>query len=648
MKLSSLTNSNLIILNSKLESKDDVLKALVKKLYENGKITSEEEFLKVVYEREEISETGMEQGLAIPHGKSNCVKEAAFAVMVTNNKVSDWKSIDPDNEVKYIFLLAIPDSESGGMHLDLLAELMQKMSDDDYKQKLFNSKTVEEFYKNIDNQLEEKEEQVEYTKTIVAVTACPAGIAHTYMAAEALVKAGAKLGVKVYVEKQGANGVEDKHTAENLKNADAAIFAVGVAVKNQERFDHLPTVKVAVADPLKDGEAVIKKALDKAEKQGKGEYKGNDDEEEKTKVLEIIKQSVMTGISYMVPIIVAGGMLGAFVVLITNIFDLQYLLQDSTSWLSMFKTLGGNLMGVILIPVLSAYMAYAIGEKTALAPGFAAGIAASIIQGGFLAGMAGGLLAGLIIVLLKKYIPAKGTMAGFVSFWVYPVLSTVLIGILMLLVVGPPIAWLNVTLVNFLKSLEGANAGILGAVIGIMVSFDLGGPVNKAAYTFTQASIAEGFIMPYAVFSSVKMVSGFAVTLATLIFAKCYDKEEREIGKSTWILALAGITEGAIPFMMRNPITVIISLCTGSAVTGAIVAIAGIGLDVPGAGIFSLFMLKGESPTATLSVEDAVISGVIWLGAALLGAVISAAMLVATRKAKLKKEKKEALLENRI
>ncbi|MGL4605966.1 MAG: PTS 2-O-a-mannosyl-D-glycerate transporter subunit IIABC [Eubacteriaceae bacterium] len=631
MRLSNLTNKNLILLKSDLQTKDEVIRALVKKLYSEGKIRSEEEFYEAVMERESLSETGMEGGLAIPHGKADCVKEAAFAIATTKKAVKDWESLDPDNEVQYIFLLAIPTAESGSTHLELLGELMQKMSNEGYKKKLFNSKTVEELYNNLDSAIEEKEEQINYTKTIVAVTACPAGIAHTYMAAEALKKAGDELGVKVFVEKQGANGIEDKITNQQLKEADAAIFSVAVAVKGSERFDHLPLVKTTVSEPLKDAKKIITKALEKAEKQGKSDYVELEDEEKSDSIGSIIKQSLMTGISYIIPIIVAGGMIGAFAVIITNVFGLQSLATTEGSWLWLFKGLGSNLLGTMMIPILSAYMAYSIADKTALAPGFAAGVAANMIAGGFLCGMLGGLLAGFVIKYMRKYIPAKGTFAGFISFWVYPVLSTLIIGIIIFLIIGKPVAWLNASLISALGALGGSNAALLGGILGIMVSFDLGGPVNKAAYAFCIGAMAEGIIMPYAVFASVKMVSGFAITIATIVGKRLYTIEEQEIGKSTWILVLAGITEGAIPFMIADPIRVILSLCAGSAVTGAIVAMCNIGLDVPGAGIFSIFVLKdGIGGLANVGI---------WVGAAILGAAISSVLLIATRKQKIKKLK---------
>ena len=234
--------------------------------------------------------------------------------------------------------------------------------------------------------------------------------------------------------------------------------------------------------------------------------------------------------------------------------------------------------------------------------------------------------------MLRKVIPAKGTLAGFVSFWVYPVLSTLIVGIVIFLLIGKPVAWINTALINFLGSMSGSNGALLGAVIGIMVSFDLGGPVNKAAYTFCVGAMAEGILMPYAAFASIKMVSGFAITAATKLFKNLFTKEEQEIGSSTWILVLAGITEGAIPFMMADPIRVIISLCTGSAVTGAIIGSVAIGLDVPGAGIFSLFLLKNG--------VGGIANAAIWFFAAVVGAIVSTILLVFFRKMKLRNERR--------
>jgi 2-O-A-mannosyl-D-glycerate-specific PTS system IIC component len=275
-------------------------------------------------------------------------------------------------------------------------------------------------------------------------------------------------------------------------------------------------------------------------------------------------------------------------------------------------------------------MAYSIADKPALGPGFAAGVAANLIGSGFLGGMLGGILAGYFLKFLKHYVKPKGTFAGFISFWVYPVVGTLVVGSVMLFLVGKPLALLNQGLLDWLQGMSGTNALILGAIIGAMVSFDLGGPINKAAYTFCIGAMASGNFIPYAAFASVKMVSAFSVTGATLIDKKNFTKQEKEIGKQTWLLGLAGITEGAIPFMMNDPLRVIPSLVAGSAITGAIVSYFNIGLNVPGAGIFSLALLQGKPMLLAASI---------WFGAALIGAVVSTILLIATRKSKLKREK---------
>lgn len=636
MNLKKVTNKNLIAIDCDFQTKRQVIEFLVDRLYAEKKVASREEFLQAVMDREALSETGVSDGIAIPHGKSETVREAAFAVARVKKPIADWESMEEDNQVTLIFLLAIPASQAGGTHLELLAELMTKAQDEEFLTALKTAPTVDALYDCFD--VAEKTSapaNQTYSKTIVAVTACPAGIAHTYMAAEALVKAGEEMGVKVYVEKQGANGVEGRHTPAHLRDADAAIFAVDVAVKEIERFGHLPVYKVPVAAPIKDGKAVIRAALEKAEKEQKGEYKGAAQlEENGGSIFEDIKKSVLTGISYIIPIIVAGGMINAFAVLLAQGFGLQELAATEESWLWCFKQMGGGLLGTIMIPVLAAYMAYSLGDKTALAPGFAAGIAANLIGGGFLCGMLGGIVAGYSVRFLRKTIPAKGTLAGFVSFWVYPVLSTIMVGIAIFLLLGKPVAWLNMSLINFLGSMSGSNGALLGAILGIMVSFDLGGPVNKAAYTFCVGAMAEGILMPYAAFASVKMVSGFAITAATKLFKNLFTKEEQDIGRSTWILVLAGITEGAIPFMMADPVRVILPLCAGSAVTGAIIGSVGIGLDVPGAGIFSLFLLKGG--------VGGIANAAIWFFAAVIGAAVSTVLLVALRKSKIRKNAQKA------
>lgn len=638
MLLQSLTSPTLISTNQTFHSKDEAIRYLIKKLGEAGKLHSEEMFYQAVLDRETLSPTGFEGGLAIPHGKSTAVKEAGFAIATLKKPLGSWESIDPNNQVELIILLAIPESEGGSTHLTLLSELVTRLSNENYKNRLLHSKTNEELYLNLDKQNDEVDNHKEVNKTgktLLAITACPAGIAHTYMAAEALVKAGKELGVDVFVEKQGANGIEDRHTQEQLRKADAVIFAVDVAVKNEERYSHLPKVKTSVAKPLRDAKGLINDALNKVENAPKRENNSEiiPEDDDKKSLKNEIKDSVLTGISYIIPIIVAGGMTLAAAVLISQAFDLQELYATEGSWLWQLRQLGGTLLGTLMVPLLAGYMAYSIADKPALGPGLAAGVAANLIGSGFLGGMLGGLLAGYFLKYLKHYVKPKGTFAGFVSFWVYPVVGTLVVGTIMLFVIGKPLAFMNQGLISWLEGMSGANAIILGAIIGAMVSFDLGGPVNKAAYTFCIGAMASGNFVPYAIFASVKMVSAFSVTGATIIGKKYFNQQEQEVGKQTWLLGLAGITEGAIPFMMNDPLRVIPSLIAGSAVTGAIVAYFDLGLNVPGAGIFSLALLQGKPLLA---------AGSIWLGAALIGALISMVLLIATRKNKINKANKKS------
>ncbi|WP_100010220.1 PTS 2-O-a-mannosyl-D-glycerate transporter subunit IIABC [Lentibacillus sediminis] len=637
MQLQSLTSPALVSTGNEYASKEEAIRHLASQLNEAGKLDSEADFLDAVWEREKLSPTGFEGGLAIPHGKSKAVKEATFAVATLKTPLADWESVDPENRVELIFLLAIPDSEAGNTHLDLLAELVTRLTNESYKDRLLQAKDSEELYQQLDHMEAAPEKtQAASDKTILAVTACPAGIAHTYMAAEELIKAGNAMGVEVLVEKQGSNGIEDRHSAAQLKNADAVIFANDVAIKDEARYKHLPKIKTAVAAPLRNAEKLLKEALEKAESQPKQDYQPAEESEEngfsddgKKSFKTEIKDSVLTGISYMIPIIIAGGMTLAVATFISQGFGLQELYDTEGSWLWLLRQLGGGLLGQIMVPVLAAYMAYSIADKPGLGPGFAAGLAANLIGSGFLGGMLGGILAGYFLRFLKEKVKPKGTFAGFVSFWVYPVVGTLVVGSLMLFVVGEPLVWINESLIQWLDSLSGANALILGAIIGAMVSFDLGGPVNKAAYAFCIGAMANGNFVPYAAFASVKMVSAFSVTGATIFAKNYFSKQEREVGKQTWILGLAGITEGAIPFMVNDPLRVIPSLVAGSAVTGAIVAYFGIGLTVPGAGIFSLALLEGQPVLLGASV---------WFSAAVIGAFISMLLLIVTRKNKLKKQ----------
>ncbi|EEV5786651.1 PTS 2-O-a-mannosyl-D-glycerate transporter subunit IIABC [Escherichia coli] len=623
MNLTTLTHRDALCLNARFTSREEAIHALTQRLAALGKISSTEQFLEEVYRRESLGPTALGEGLAVPHGKTAAVKEAAFAV-ATLSEPLQWEGVDGPEAVDLVVLLAIPPNEAGTTHMQLLTALTTRLADDEIRARIQSATTPDELLSALDDKGgTQPSASFSNAPTIVCVTACPAGIAHTYMAAEYLEKAGRKLGVNVYVEKQGANGIEGRLTADQLNSATACIFAAEVAIKESERFNGIPALSVPVAEPIRHAEALIQQAL--TLKRSDETRTVQQDTQPVKSVKTELKQALLSGISFAVPLIVAGGTVLAVAVLLSQIFGLQDLFNEENSWLWMYRKLGGGLLGILMVPVLAAYTAYSLADKPALAPGFAAGLAANMIGSGFLGAVVGGLIAGYLMRWVKNHLRLSSKFNGFLTFYLYPVLGTLGAGSLMLFVVGEPVAWINNSLTAWLNGLSGSNALLLGAILGFMCSFDLGGPVNKAAYAFCLGAMANGVYGPYAIFASVKMVSAFTVTASTML-APCLFKEfEIETGKSTWLLGLAGITEGAIPMAIEDPLRVIGSFVLGSMVTGAIVGAMNIGLSTPGAGIFSLFLLHDNG-------AGGVMAAIGWFGAALVGAAISTAILLMWRR----------------
>ncbi|EGM8300837.1 PTS 2-O-a-mannosyl-D-glycerate transporter subunit IIABC [Escherichia coli] len=623
MNLTTLTHRDALCLNARFTSREEAIHALTQRLAALGKISSTEQFLEEVYRRESLGPTALGEGLAVPHGKTAAVKEAAFAV-ATLSEPLQWEGVDGPEAVDLVVLLAIPPNEAGTTHMQLLTALTTRLADDEIRARIQSATTPDELLSALDDKGgTQPSASFSNAPTIVCVTACPAGIAHTYMAAEYLEKAGRKLGVNVYVEKQGANGIEGRLTAEQLNSATACIFAAEVAIKESERFNGIPALSVPVAEPIRHAEALIQQALT-LERSGETRTVQQDTQPAKSVKTEL-KQALLSGISFAVPLIVAGGTVLAVAVLLSQIFGLQDLFNEENSWLWMYRKLGGGMLGILMVPVLAAYTAYSLADKPALAPGFAAGLAANMIGSGFLGAVVGGLIAGYLMRWVKNHLRLSSKFNGFLTFYLYPVLGTLGAGSLMLFVVGEPVAWINNSLTAWLNGLSGSNALLLGAILGFMFSFDLGGPVNKAAYAFCLGAMANGVYGPYAIFASVKMVSAFTVTASTMLAPRLFKEFEIETGKSTWLLGLAGITEGAIPMAIEDPLRVIGSFVLGSMVTGAIVGAMNIGLSTPGAGIFSLFLLHDNG-------AGGVMAAIGWFGAALVGAAISTAILLIWRR----------------
>ncbi|HAV9998402.1 TPA: PTS 2-O-a-mannosyl-D-glycerate transporter subunit IIABC [Escherichia coli] len=623
MNLTTLTHRDALCLNARFTSREEAIHVLTQRLAALGKISSTEQFLEEVYRRESLDPTALGEGLAVPHGKTAAVKEAAFAV-ATLSEPLQWEGVDGPEAVDLVVLLAIPPNEAGTTHMQLLTALTTRLADDEIRARIQSATTPDELLSALDDKGgTQPSASFSNAPTIVCVTACPAGIAHTYMAAEYLEKAGRKLGVNVYVEKQGANGIEGRLTADQLNSATACIFAAEVAIKESERFNGIPALSVPVAEPIRHAEALIQQAL--TLKRSDETRTVQQDTQPVKSVKTELKQALLSGISFAVPLIVAGGTVLAVAVLLSQIFGLQDLFNEENSWLWMYRKLGGGLLGILMVPVLAAYTAYSLADKPALAPGFAAGLAANMIGSGFLGAVVGGLIAGYLMRWVKNHLRLSSKFNGFLTFYLYPVLGTLGAGSLMLFVVGEPVAWINNSLTAWLNGLSGSNALLLGAILGFMCSFDLGGPVNKAAYAFCLGAMANGVYGPYAIFASVKMVSAFTVTASTMLAPRLFKEFEIETGKSTWLLGLAGITEGAIPMAIEDPLRVIGSFVLGSMVTGAIVGAMNIGLSTPGAGIFSLFLLHDNG-------AGGVMAAIGWFGAALVGAAISTAILLMWRR----------------
>ncbi|HGH3370773.1 TPA: PTS 2-O-a-mannosyl-D-glycerate transporter subunit IIABC [Kluyvera cryocrescens] len=630
MNLTSLSHSHAVLLHARFTDRDDAIRQLAQRLAEQGKIADTSAFLNEVFHRESLGPTALGEGLAVPHGKSAAVKEAAFAVATLSEPLA-WEGVDGPEPVELIFLLAIPPNEAGSTHIQILTELTTRLADDRLRERVMAATSAEALLAALDAAPEAQTAVVKPdAPTIVCVTACPAGIAHTYMAAEYLEKAGRQMGVNVVVEKQGANGIEGRLTPQQINDARACIFAAEVAIKESERFNGIPAISVPVAEPLRHAKALIERAL--ALEPTNGCRVVQPQTEIKKGVKAELKQALLSGISYAVPLIVAGGTVLAVAVLLAQIFGLQHLFDLENSWLWMYRKLGGGMLGTLMVPVLAAYTAYSLADKPALAPGFAAGLAANMIGAGFLGAVAGGLIAGYLMRWVKNHIRLSSRFNGFLTFYLYPVIGTLAAGSLMLFVVGEPVAWINNGLTAWLNGLSGANALLLGVILGFMCSFDLGGPVNKAAYAFCLGAMANGVYGPYAIFASVKMVSAFTVTASTMLAPHLFKQFEIETGKSTWLLGLAGITEGAIPMAIEDPLRVIGSFVLGSMATGAIVGAMGIGLSTPGAGIFSLFLLQHTGMSAFIAAAG-------WFGAALVGTLISTAVLLVWRRRAVKQGK---------
>jgi len=607
MTIRDLLAAESINLNGTPAGKTEALNQCIDLMAKSGKIADVEKYRKGVFAREEEGTTGIGMGIAIPHCKSDAVTKAGLAAMVVKDGV-DFESLD-GTPAKIIFLIAAPNTEDN-VHLQVLSKLSVMLMDEQFTNSLINAGSVDEFLNIIDSAEKAKDEKeaakeakekepVEVKKDdvfIVAVTACPTGIAHTYMAAEAIEKKAKELGYQVKVETRGSGGAKNVLTDDEIAKAAGVIVACDTNVPT-DRFDGKKVIECQVSDGINKTEELVKRiaAGDAPVFKASGKKEASHSSiGGKESIGHQIYKHLMNGVSHMLPFVVGGGILIAIAFLIDGFsVDLNSLPADQranfgtiTQAAALFKGIGGTAFGFML-PILAGFIAMSIADRPGLAVGFVGGSIAANGTSGFLGALVAGFVAGYIVNLLKKiFSKLPESLDGVKPVLLYPLLGIFLVGVIMQFVVEPPIGALNTAINNGLNGLNGASAVVLGVLLGGMMSVDMGGPVNKAAYVFGTASIAAGNYNIMAAVMIGGMVPPLAIALATIFFKNKFTAEERKAGPTNFIMGLSFITEGAIPFAASDPLHVLPACVVGSAVAGGLSMAFGCTLMAPHGGIF--------------------------------------------------------------
>ena len=634
MRITDLLDKRSISLDAAPVDKKATLDMAVELMAKSGKLMDVEQYRAQVYAREEESTTGIGEGIAIPHGKCDAVKTPGLAAMVIKNGV-DYDSLDGE-PVTLLFLIAAPNTKDN-VHLDVLSKLSVMLMDENFTTSLRNAKSVEEFLqiidaadesaKSIDDRLSDTGITTEEKKSfkLLAVTSCPTGIAHTYMAAEALEKAAKAADCQIKIETRGSAGAKNVLTAEEIAAADCIIVAADAKVP-MDRFDGKKVIICQVSDGISKADRLVQQAIS-------GEVEIFHGESRAVKTAVAGKESVahkiytqlMNGVSHMLPFVVGGGILIAIAFLIDGLnVDINALPADQrsnfgtiTPIAAMFKNIGGVAFGLML-PVLAGFIGMAIGDRPALALGFVGGMLAANGKSGFLGALVAGFLAGYLIVGLRKICDKlPDAVEKLAPVLIYPVVGILIMGLAMNFVVEPIMGGINTGLNNFLSGMGDSSRVVLGLILGGMMAIDMGGPFNKAAYVFGTAAIAAG---NYDIMAAV-MIGGMtppcAIALATLLFKNKFTKEERDAGPTNFIMGLAFITEGAIPFAASDPLHVLPSCIIGSALAGALSMAFHCTLMAPHGGIF-VFPVVGNA--------------LMYLAALAAGTVVSALLLGVLKK----------------
>lgn len=609
--ITNLLTLECINLNLKGQTKQEIIDEMVEILYQGGKLNDKEEYKKAILAREAQSSTGLEEGIAIPHAKTSAVKIPSIAFGLSKNGV-DYESLDGEPS-KLFFMIAAP-ANASDTHIEILSKLTTMLLDDEIREKLLEVKTEQEVIdiltSDIKKEEEKKEEEVsdEFSE-VLAVTACPTGIAHTYMAADALIKKAKEMGVNIKVETNGSTGVKNEITAEEIKRAKGIIVAADKNVE-MERFAGKHVEIVPVKEGIKNPETLIKNALNQTAPIYTVTTSGEKTPAKKEKTG--FYKHLMSGVSNMLPFVVGGGILIA----LSFMFGIQASNPNDPSFHPVAKLLsdiGGGNAFFLMIPVMAGFIGMSIADRPGFAPAMVGGLISLNNGGGFLGGLIGGFLGGYVVVLLKKlFAKLPNSLEGLKPVLLYPLFGIFITGALMYGVIINPIAALNSGVTNFLQGLGTGNLVLLGILVAGMMAVDMGGPVNKAAFTFGIAMITAGNYYPHAAVMAGGMVPPLGIALATTFFKNKFTKDERDAGKVCYIMGLSFITEGAIPFAASDPIRVIPACIIGSGIAG---------------GLSMFFKVQLPAPHGGLFVLPVVTNPIMYLVAIVVGSVITALIL---------------------
>ncbi|MBQ8230309.1 MAG: PTS sugar transporter subunit IIA [Lachnospiraceae bacterium] len=593
MRITDLLDKRSIALDAAPSSKSEALDQAIALMARSGKLNDEEAYRKQVYLREEEGTTGIGEGIAIPHGKSKAVIRPGLAAMVIKDGV-DFDSLDGE-PVHLIFLIAAPGTKDN-VHLDVLSKLSVLLMDEEFTAKLKNASTADEFLEIIDAADEERSDASTDKKgyRILAVTSCPTGIAHTYMAAEGLQKAAKAVNCSIKVETRGSGGAKNILTDQEIEEADCIIVAADAKVP-MERFHGKKLIECQVSDGISKADRLVERAMSGDAPIYQADITvENRQERNSGSTGHKIYMQLMNGVSHMLPFVVGGGILIALAFLIDGFsIDINALSEEERANFGSITPAAAALKGIgdiafgFMLPILAGFIAMSIGDRPGLALGFVGGMIAAQGKSGFLGALIAGFLAGYVIVFLRKIFDRlPKAIEKIAPVLLYPLIGILLIGLIMIYVVEPPVGALNTALNTALTNMSGTSKILLGVIVAGMMAIDMGGPFNKAAYVFGTASIAAGNYDIMAAVMIGGMVPPCAIALSTLLFKNRFTKEERESGPVNFIMGLAFITEGAIPFAASDPLRVLPACMIGSALAGALSMAFGCTLMAPHGGIF--------------------------------------------------------------